>query len=439
VIGSGGIGTVWAAVDEVLGRRVAVKDVVTPPWLSDEERTLLRERTLREAQAACRIDDPHVVTVYDVVEHDGRPWIIMQLVQARSLAEIIEDDGPCTPTHAAQIGLQVLSALQAAHGHGILHRDVKPSNVLVNDDWAVLTDFGIATIHGEAALTSPDTLVGAPSYIAPERVRGEPASPASDLWSLGATLYTAVEGRPPHLREGVLPILTAVATDEPDPPRHAGALAPVLAALLQKDPALRPSAVELEQELRRIVSGIGDTSTALVAVPPAAVPPTADDTQALPQAIPPAVPPVSASTASPPDERGRRQRRIFATAAALTVLALLLGGLLIKEVAVPGFPTRQQPAGEPATTVPVTTDQRAPQQTGANPVAPVDQDSSTTTPAQTGTTTSQDAQPAQPSTQPSGPPAPTTTTPAPTPSTTDQTTSVPPEPTPTTAATSVLP
>jgi tRNA A-37 threonylcarbamoyl transferase component Bud32 len=254
VIGSGGGGTVWNAVDEMLGREVAIKDVVTPPWLDDGERELVRERTLREARAACLIDHPNVVDIYDVVEQDGRPWIIMRLVRAPSLAQLVEREGPCTPGLAARIGLQVLAALQAAHAHGILHRDVKPSNVLVDGDRALLTDFGIATIAGEATLTSPNALVGAPGYIAPERVHGEPASPASDLWSFGATLYTAVEGRPPHQREGVIATLTAVATDEPDPPKRAGALAPLLTALLGLDPVYRPSAEDVELFLRRVVS-----------------------------------------------------------------------------------------------------------------------------------------------------------------------------------------
>ncbi|HET8641561.1 MAG TPA: protein kinase [Pseudonocardiaceae bacterium] len=254
VIGSGGGGTVWTAVDEVLGREVAIKDVVVPPWLGDSERELARERTLREARAACRIDHPNVVDIYDVVEQDGRPWIVMRLLKAPSLAQVVEQDGPCSPQLAARIGLQVLGALRAAHTHGITHRDVKPSNVLVDGDRAVLTDFGIATIDGEASLTSPDALVGAPSYIAPERVRGEPATAASDLWSLGATLYAAVEGRPPHQREGIIAILTAVATDEPDPPRRAGPLTPLLTALLTKEPEKRPSAADVELFLKRIVS-----------------------------------------------------------------------------------------------------------------------------------------------------------------------------------------
>ncbi|WP_343973169.1 serine/threonine-protein kinase, partial [Kribbella koreensis] len=240
LLGRGGMGVVWHARDEVLGREVAVKEILLPPELPDEQRAILRRRTLREARSAARLSDPNVVAVYDVVEEEGRPWIVMEYVKSRTLADAVRSDGPLPYREVARIGLQVLGALEAAHPAGVLHRDVKPSNVLLADDGrVVLTDFGIATLEGETALTQSGTLVGSPAYIAPERVQARGAGPESDLWSLGATLYTAVEGRPPHDRDTPLTTLTAAVTEPPDPPKLAGPLWPALEGLLRKDPADR--------------------------------------------------------------------------------------------------------------------------------------------------------------------------------------------------------
>ena len=258
LVNAGGSGKVWAALDEVLGREVAIKDVGASPFLDGPDRGPVREHTLREARAAGRVDHPAVVNIYDVVEQDGQQWIVMQLVRAPSLAELIERDGPCTPRRAAQIGLQLLGALRAAHARGIVHRDVKPSNVLINGEQAVLTDFGIAAIDGEATFAFPDTLVGSPNYIAPELIRGGPATPASDLWALGATLYTAVEGRPPFHRDGAVAALTAAASCEPDPISRSGMLAPLLVELLRKEPSQRPDADHIERHLSRIAAFGGD-------------------------------------------------------------------------------------------------------------------------------------------------------------------------------------
>ncbi len=240
VLGRGGMGVVWQARDELLGRSVAVKEIRLPPELPDEEREILRRRTLREARSAGRLSHPNVVTVYDVVEEDGRPWIVMELVRSTTLAEAIREYGPLPPAEVARIGLQVLAALHAAHRAGVLHRDVKPSNVLLTGDGrVVLTDFGIASLEGDPSLTTSGTLLGSPAFIAPERVQGRGAGAESDLWSLGATLYTAVEGRPPYDRGSTLPTLAAAVTEEPDPPRLAGPLWPALEGLLRKDPADR--------------------------------------------------------------------------------------------------------------------------------------------------------------------------------------------------------
>ncbi|SDM22810.1 serine/threonine-protein kinase [Allokutzneria albata] len=268
LIGRGGMGSVWSAVDEMLRRDVAVKEVTAPAWVSDEERRSLADRTMREARAAARISHPNVVTVYDVVDEDGRPWIVMELVRAPSLAQVVERDGALAPSRVAAIALQVFAALSAAHEHGILHRDVKPGNVLVHDTGrTVLTDFGIATVQGDASLTVSGMLVGAPGYIAPERARGLEVGTASDLWSLAATMYAAVEGKPPFDRTGALPTLTAVLTEDPEPMRNAGPLRPLIEAMLRKEPEERPSPAEVESVLRRVALGdLGEDEAATVLV-----------------------------------------------------------------------------------------------------------------------------------------------------------------------------
>lgn len=239
-LGSGGMGTVWRAQDQLLHREVAVKEVVLPAGLPDADREQLRERTLREARAAARLDSPHAVTVYDVVEQDGHPFLVMELVQARTLSDVVSEGGPLPPHRVAEIGLSLLSALEAAHAQGIVHRDVKPSNVLLRPDGrVVLSDFGIAHTTGDASLTSTGLLLGSPSFIAPERVRGLASGPESDLWSLGATLFTAVEGRAPYDTGEALTTMTAVVTGEPAPFVLAGPLTPVLAGLLDREPADR--------------------------------------------------------------------------------------------------------------------------------------------------------------------------------------------------------
>jgi eukaryotic-like serine/threonine-protein kinase len=272
-LGNGGMGTVWLAEDDILSRRVAVKEVSPPAEMTEREREMLRERTLREARIAARLSHPNVVTIYDVVEDDGRPWIVMELIPSRSLRDLVEEDGPLTVQQAAGVGLQILDALRAAHALGIMHRDVKPGNVLVDAGGrAVLADFGIARTQDSPALTTSGVLVGSPSYIAPERARGEPGGPESDLWSLGATLYALVEGRPPYDRAGALAILMAVVNEDPDPPIRAAALWPVIRGLLDHVPSRRPGADEAERMLR----GIADTAGGLQTAPFPMVPsPTA--------------------------------------------------------------------------------------------------------------------------------------------------------------------
>ncbi|MEI5102120.1 serine/threonine-protein kinase [Streptomyces sp. PmtG] len=241
VLGRGGMGTVWRAKDETLGRTVAVKELRFPSSIDDEEKRRLITRTLREAKAIARIRNTGAVTVYDVVDEDDRPWIVMELVEGKSLAEAVREDGLLTSRRAAEVGLAVLDVLRSAHREGILHRDVKPSNVLIAEDGrVVLTDFGIAQVEGDPSITSTGMLVGAPSYISPERARGHKPGPAADLWSLGGLIYAAVEGVPPYDKGSAIATLTAVMTEAVEPPQNAGPLLEkVIYGLLAKDPEQR--------------------------------------------------------------------------------------------------------------------------------------------------------------------------------------------------------
>lgn len=241
LLGRGGMGTVWRAVDETLGRTVAVKELRFPNSIDEDEKRRLITRTLREAKAIAKIRNNGAVTVYDVVDEDDRPWIVMELIEGKSLADAVREDGVLTPRRAAEVGLAILDVLRSAHREGILHRDVKPSNVLISDDGrVVLTDFGIAQVEGDPSITSTGMLVGAPSYISPERARGHKPGPAADLWSLGGLLYAAVEGSPPYDKGSAIATLTAVMTEPVDPPKNAGPeLEQVIYGLLAKDPAQR--------------------------------------------------------------------------------------------------------------------------------------------------------------------------------------------------------
>lgn len=255
-IGSGGMGRVWRAHDEVLHRTVAVKELTAALYAAEGDRARLLARTHAEARAAARINHSAVVTIHDVLDHDNRPWIVMELVEGNSLADEVKDRGRIEPAEAARIGLWVLRGLRAAHAAGVLHRDVKPGNVLLSPDRRVLlTDFGIAQVEGDTTITRTGEIVGSVDYLAPERVRGHDPGPSSDLWALGATLYTAVEGRSPFRRTSPLTTMQAVVDEEPEPPRNAGALEPVIAALLSKDPEARPGPAEAEEMLAEAAEG----------------------------------------------------------------------------------------------------------------------------------------------------------------------------------------
>ncbi|MEU6887353.1 protein kinase [Streptomyces viridosporus] len=268
-LGHGGMGTVWRAKDETVDREVAVKEPRVPDHLPERERSNAFERMRREARAAARLDHPAVVNVHDVAVVDGRPWIVMELVQGRSLGAVLQEEGTLSAREAARVGLEVLGALEAAHAAGVLHRDVKPDNVLLGRyDRVVLTDFGIAQIEGETNLTDTGGFVGSPEYIAPERVLGQRPGPASDLWSLGVVLYAATEGVSPFRRSNTPATLQSVLNATPAPPASAqGPLAEVIKGLLQKDPAHRPNAARVRALLEAAANPPEPRPTQVVRAP----------------------------------------------------------------------------------------------------------------------------------------------------------------------------
>ncbi|UGY94706.1 serine/threonine-protein kinase [Streptomyces gobiensis] len=339
-LGRGGMGVVCRAVDEVLGREVAVKELrtfsnATGPELADRQR-----RMQREARAAARVRHPGVIAVHDVTEHEGRPVIVMELVDGPSLDDVLRQRGALGPAEAVAIGAKVLDALAAAHRAGVLHRDVKPGNILLEDGGrVVLTDFGIATM--EETSDSPDTrltrsgeLVGSLDYLAPERARGEEPGPASDVWALGATLYAAVEGVSPFRRTSTWSTLNAIVVEPLPEPRRAGALGPVLRELMHKDPARRPDAERAAALLAAVVAEDAPGNATLRTgrrAPAAAVPyePTVRDAGGRPPQgafgppVPPPVPPPGQDAGRgsiPARPAGRRSKVLVAAAVAAVLL-----------------------------------------------------------------------------------------------------------------------
>ena len=381
-VGTGGMGRVWMARDEMLDRDVAVKEFIPPEWMTDDEQKRLRTRTLREARSAARLNHPHVVRIYDVVHAEDLPWIVMEYVPSRSLYQVIGEDGPFAPAEAARIGLALLDALTAAHRAGVLHRDIKPHNVLIGHDGrVVLTDFGLATFVDDGSVTSPGLIVGSPQYVSPERARDGASTVESDLWSLGATLYAAVEGRSPYARESAMATLMALGSEEPDATVLAGPLAPVLLGLLRRDPADRLTAEQVEEGLqavtrpivpapRRPAEGAGRARPRTVGGAALAGPDVAVESRPLPPAIrranqmpaaagrlptaraapvsPAPILPGPPPPALPAEPRGHRFGARLAVAGAAVVALLAAGaGYLI-------WQNDREPGGTGAAPVPVT-------------------------------------------------------------------------------------
>ncbi|MDQ0379536.1 serine/threonine-protein kinase [Amycolatopsis thermophila] len=253
-IGGGAMGVVWEATDELLDRTVAVKQLLIPPQLTPAEAEQARKRSFREARLAARLQHPHAITVFDVADDDGKPVLVMEYLPSHSLAEVLAERGSLPPAEVARIGAHAASALAAAHAAGIVHRDVKPGNILLGADGiAKITDFGISKAADDGTLTGSGRFAGTPAFLAPETARGEQPGPESDVYSLGATLYAAVEGRMPYGdTDNQMALLYAAAAGRVAPPEHAGPLTGVLDRILQVDPAARPTMAELASELGKL-------------------------------------------------------------------------------------------------------------------------------------------------------------------------------------------
>ncbi|HEU5471574.1 MAG TPA: serine/threonine-protein kinase [Actinophytocola sp.] len=393
-IGSGAMGVVWQAHDERLHRTVAIKQLLLHPELSPAQAEEARLRSMREGRIAARLSHPNAVTVYDVAEHRGEPWLVMEYLPSRSLAAVIADRGALPPEEVARIGTQVAAALIAAHSAGIVHRDVKPANVLLGDDGTVkITDFGISRATGDVTVTATGMLAGTPAYLAPEVAKGREPTAASDVFSLGSTLYTAVEGHSPFgLGENTLALLYAVAAGRISPPRQAGPLTALLMSLLRVDPTERLSMVEARDGLAAVAAGrpvpVPAGRTELISgrhaappspphgfegtrldVHPLAEPPPGSPPFGVPRAAPPAAPP----------GRTRRGRSVLLTV--LAVVAAALVGILVASLFTDGRPNSQAQQQTGTSTQPsasgTTTTQPAPSTTTS---------STTTAPASTTTT-----------------------------------------------------
>ncbi|MFD8230667.1 protein kinase [Streptomyces sp. NPDC059696] len=327
-LGRGGMGVVWRATDQLLGRRVAVKELPYDETLSAAQARRQRDRTLREARAVAQLSHPHIIVVHDVVEDGERPYIVMELVQGGSLADRLDQQGPVDAAEAARIGIALLGALGAAHQAGVLHRDLKPDNVLLETgtDRVVLTDFGIAQVAGAPTLTENGAFVGSPEYTAPERMSGVRTGPESDLWSLGALLCAALSGESPFHRDSLGGVLHAVVVGDIQPPPQAGPLLPVVRGLLERDPDRRLDADRAERMLRAY-RDTGRTPP----VPPPAYAPTVG---AVPRGRPsvpalrrPPAPQTDPSGPHRPEEPFLRQPARRALIAALLVVAMAGAGV----------------------------------------------------------------------------------------------------------------
>ena len=340
-VGSGGMGVVWEAWDERLERRVAVKQLRRQSGASTVEAELANKRAMREARLTARLQHPHAVSVFDVVEQDGQLWLIMQFVPSITLAAVLHDGGPLQPNEAAQVGALVASALTAAHAVGIVHRDVKPGNILIAEDGtALISDFGIAHALGDATLTTSGMIHGTPAYLAPEVARGNEANFAADVFSLGATLYSAMEGTPPFgTDENSIALLHRVASGQFPPPQRSGALTPIILEMLSADPGARPSMRGVADNLARLAAGSSSARDQAAALSASEEGPTAGEIDQVPTHDL-SSPKTGQTTASGHDspaalapeglnQRSTQPRRNRVVAAAVAVIALIGVGILI--------------------------------------------------------------------------------------------------------------
>jgi tRNA A-37 threonylcarbamoyl transferase component Bud32 len=407
-IGGGGMGTVWLARDELLGRQIAIKQVLSPSTVSPKEADQQRQRALREGRIAARLSHPHAISVYDVALEQGQPWLVMEYLPSRSLAAVLAEDGILRVSLAAQIGAQVADALAATHAAGIVHRDVKPANILIGQGGRIeglvkITDFGISHASGDVTLTQTGQITGTPAYLSPEVAQGREMTEASDVFSLGATLYACLEGQPPFgMEDNALGMLHRVAGAQITPPKRAGILTRPLLRMLAADPADRPTMAEVRDELATLAAGRGgDTTTVLLARTELGTSPGRGSTEAFPgeptaghdgamtgaaggaaglaaaAAFPappkaptktwdrpmqtevpaqgePAAEPVAAPTppppAAPPKPEAGRRRRGGALWALVGVLGLVLAGLLVFWVTRPEDPGRNDASATSAAT-----------------------------------------------------------------------------------------
>lgn len=364
-IGAGAMGVVWRARDERLDRVVAVKQLLLAPGRSAQEAEQSRARAMREGRIAARLQHPHAIGVFDVALDGGDPWLVMEYLPSASLAAVLAERGPLPPREIARIGRQVADALAAAHGAGIVHRDVKPGNVLLAADGTVkITDFGISRASGDVTVTRTGVLAGTPAYFAPEVARGESPGPASDVFSLGSTLYAAAEGQPPFgSDENTLALLRAVADGEVRQPQRAGPLTPLLLRLLQDQPASRPAMTAARESLDTIASGAEEPTRAVTPTPAAAPsPPWAGHP---PAATTPTRTAMAVAPHSDSDTRGALPwwRRPGVVLGAGAVLLLLLAGIAFAVAGGGGD-------GQRVVAAPPSTQRDAPQQPAPTPAAP---------------------------------------------------------------------
>ncbi|RMI32290.1 serine/threonine-protein kinase [Nocardia stercoris] len=326
-VGSGAMGVVWRAEDVRLRRTVAVKQLLLAPGLTKAQALEAKLRAMREGRIAARLHHPNAVTVFDITEEDGQPWLVMEYVDARSLAALMRDEGKMEPQQVADIGAKVAAALAAAHTAGIVHRDVKPANILVADNGTVkLTDFGISRATGDVTVTSTGFLAGTPAYLSPEVARGEDPEPSSDVFALGSTLYAAVEGAPPFGEgENPLAVLHSVAGADVPQPVRAGALGPVLMSLLAADRATRPTALEAQRELEAVAEGRAPSATLVLPQPKE---PAADETTVLPGGTAAAEPAAAAAPVPVAAPNSQRTTVVMLTVA-VGVLVVVLGVVLV--------------------------------------------------------------------------------------------------------------